>query len=180
MTEFTEMLTLWARYNIDAGVREVHAVVADTRNTGGCHTCADTEAVVHVSYTTNYGELRTKTIVADYPHLIRTLGRWAALRDAMTELPGRTDMVWKILSEFLTYPNEDGIEVKAVKGDIVGYLPRVSLPWLIQQGHVTPLCASGMDDEDCDCRWHRLGALTGDDRRWLKQFGWDNPFADQP
>lgn len=97
------------------------------------------------------------------------------LKSAIAGFQGRPDMVFLLLNG-LRFPGRDGVELDLPKGRIVNYLPAESIPWLIEQGQVKPLCWTSASGEDCACDWCQLAALTLEDRDWLESFGWVNPF----
>lgn len=102
---------------------------------------------------------------------------YAQLQRAVREMPGRSDVVYRVLKGLdFPDPNNPGREMHVDANRTVTYLPRQSLEWLIRDGYVKPLCLSGESAEDCPCEWHRLAALTRDDTEFLALYGWKNPF----
>lgn len=186
---FLEVLTIWLRENVDPKAAKAMTLAEGTKQTGFCHTCADTIKVVWITYIDESGTPRNIARATTYATLIKELEKIAFIEDrrearavllrdltaAIGELPGRTDMVYEVLAEFLRFPGRDGVECVVQRGSIVEYLPAVSIPWLIKDGLVKPLCMNA-ETETCTCEWCRLAALTEEDREWLAFYGWHNPF----
>jgi hypothetical protein len=185
---FMEVLAVWLRENVDPKAAIAYTLAEGTKETGGCHTCYETIKVVWITYADETGKMYNIARATNYATLIKDLEKIAytedrrearalLLRDltaAIIALPGRTDMVYEVLAEFLRFPGRDGVECVVHRGSIVEYLPAVSIPWLIKDGLVKPMCTNAT--ESCVCEWCRLAALTDEDREWLAFYGWHNPF----
>lgn len=101
------------------------------------------------------------------------------LQRAIKAMDAREDIVYRVLTG-MNFPDPDnpGREVRVEANRTVTYLPPESLPGLIRDGHVKPLCLSGESADECPCEWHRLAALTREDTEFLALYGWKNPFDD--
>jgi hypothetical protein len=149
----------------------------------------DTIKVVWITYADEAGAMHNVAEPVEYATMIRDLEKIAYREEhreareclrkdltlAIADLPGRTDVVYEVLAEFLRFPDQDGVERVVHRGSIVDYLPAVSIPWLVKDGLVRPKCLAP-DAESCTCEWCRLAALTEEDREYLEQYGWKNPF----
>lgn len=187
--EFLDVVTLWLRRTGEPYARRVLSVVQDNEISGGCYTCWETCAVLRITFIDADEETHAvtrRTVFADLVKQLEQLAQHEArrrprldmlrtMKSAIREMPGRSDMVYRVLKG-MDYPGPDGQECRAEVGDIVTYLPPGSIEHLVRDGRVKPLCTSGMSGEDCACDWCRLAALTRDDKEWLSLYGWKNPF----
>lgn len=185
MSELMESLTVWLQQNVDTGARKALTLAQGRQQTGGCHTCGDSEAVLWITYLNEHGTLYNIAERVPYARLIRDLEeiartpiRKAWLADLVAAIPTlaeRSDMIYRVTAEVLRFPGRDGVEKIVHTGAVLDYVPEVSLPWLIKDGLIKVICNSN-DGCSCTCEWCRLAALTEDDRYWLKAMGWSNPF----